>query len=180
MKKKRDTANVSYKNYLAVLLIFIFVIFGSLYIFEWYKVYKSEKLSSSYLVKTNTVVNVINNYDELKSVFLEAPDEYFVYISYANSQEVYNMEKDLQKLIIDYKLQDNFYYLDVTEMKNDKDFLERINSLLGLKDNKVTKVPTIVYFEEKMNSDNILTREDNNIMQSADFAQLLDIKGFQK
>ena len=165
------------KNYLLVIIIFGLVILGSLYICQWYKLYKIDKLATSYLVKTNTISNSINSYEEMDSVFSETANNYFVYISYTNSSEIYHMEKDLRKIINSYQLQDNFYYIDMTELMKENDYLDKLNNTLGLTKYKITKLPTIVYFDEQMNQDNILQRADNRIFQAADFVHMLDIKG---
>ncbi len=165
------------KNYLLVIFIFGLVIIGSLYICQWYKLYKTDKLATSYLVKTNTISNSINSYEEMNSVFSETANNYFVYVSYTNSSEIYRMEKDLRKIINSYQLQDNFYYIDMTELMKENGYLEKLNNTLGLTQYKITKLPTIVYFDEQMNQDNILKRADNQIFQAADFVHMLDIKG---
>jgi len=165
------------KNYLLVIFIFGLVIIGSLYICQWYKLYKTDKLATSYLVKTNTISNSINSYEEMNSVFSETANNYFVYVSYTNSSEIYRMEKDLRKIINSYQLQDNFYYIDMTELMKENGYLEKLNNTLGLTQYKITKLPTIVYFDEQMNQDNILKRADNRIFQAADFVHMLDIKG---
>lgn len=165
------------KNYLLVIFIFGLVIIGSLYICQWYKLYKTDKLATGYLVKTNTISNSINSYEEMNSVFSETANNYFVYVSYTNSSEIYRMEKDLRKIINSYQLQDNFYYIDMTELMKENGYLEKLNNTLGLTQYKITKLPTIVYFDEQMNQDNILKRADNQIFQAADFVHMLDIKG---
>lgn len=173
--KKID--GIPLKNYLLVIFIFGLVIIGSLYICQWYKLYKTDKLATSYLVKTNTISNSINSYEEMNSVFSETANNYFVYVSYTNSSEIYRMEKDLRKIINSYQLQDNFYYIDMTELMKENGYLEKLNNTLGLTQYKITKLPTIVYFDEQMNQDNILKRADNQIFQAADFVHMLDIKG---
>ncbi len=180
MIKGSKKNNQTIKNYLLAFIIFMTVIIGSLYIFEWYKVYQEEKLATSYLVKSDTIVNIINSYDEIAAVFSETADDYFVYISYTNEEDIYNMEKDLSKVINDYQIQDDFYYIDITELKKEPDYLVKLNKALGLEEYKITKVPTIIYVTAKMNQDNILLRADDNIMQAADFVQLLDIKGIHQ
>ena len=65
-------------------------------------------------------------------------------------------------------------------MKKDN-YLDELNKALGLEENKITQVPTIIFFKDGVvEDDSIITREDNNIMQAGDFAKLLDIKGIQK
>ena len=91
------------------------------------------------------------------------------------------MEKELKTIIDDYNLNSQFYYINVTEYKDKTNYIDQINEALNLYDNVITKVPTIVYVEDNhVSADNIIKREDNQLMSADDFQQLLDIKGFKK
>ena len=132
----------------------------TIYGFSWYNVLKENKVSQSYLVKTKVISNEIQSLEEGDAVFAEVPDEYFIYISYTGSEEIYNTEKQLKKVINDYELNDKIYYLNVTSIKDDKDYLEKINNSLKLEERKVV---------------DIITRNDDNMMNVGDFQKLLDI-----
>lgn len=180
MAKRSETRNIPLKNYIIAFLIFVGVVVGCWYAFEWYKVNQEEKLTKSYIVEAGTITNVIQSYEEIEAAFSEVPEDYFIFVTYLESEEEYELEKELNEVIKDYKLQDKFYLLDVTKMKNDTDYLDKINELLGFAEYKITKVPTIVYVEENMSEDNFVVREDNNMMQAADFVHMLDIKQIKK
>lgn len=171
------TRRIPKKNYVVAIAVVVVVVLLTLYIFQWKKVYDEGKISTSYLIKSNTISNEMKDLDEIESVFTEAPTEYFVYISYVNSEEVYNLEKDLKEVIDDFNLKDNFYYLNATSLMKETDYLEKINKAFGLTDQKITKLPTILFFRDgKLATDGIVKREDNQIIQASDFRQLLDIK----
>ena len=169
-KKKIENRFIPIKNYYIAAFVFIAIILVTLYIFKWYEVKQSEKYRESYLVTTETITLEINEENELKQVFLEAPEEYFVYIGYRNDKNVYNLERELKPIIEDYNLKDIFYYVDATELKNDKDYINMLNKTLKLNDEKINKIPTIIYFYEN----------DYEIVDTASFSKLLENKGFEK
>ena len=92
------------------------------------------------------------------------------------------MEKDLKKLIKEYKLQDKFYYINIDSIKSSDNKISLVNELLGLYDIKVEKVPTIIYVnkDNKVLRNNIITRKDDSLMEVGDFQKLLDINEISK
>ena len=92
------------------------------------------------------------------------------------------MEKDLKKLIKEYKLQDKFYYINIDSIKSSDNKISLVNELLGLDDIKVEKVPTIIYVnkDNKVLRNNIITRKDDSLMEVGDFQKLLDINEISK
>ena len=183
MKKENKAVEkkINSKNYVVVAVIFLILILGSLYLYKWYDVYTEEQVSTSYLMKTKTLVYEVKDLSEIEAVFSETPNEYFVYVSYTGSEDVYNLEEELKPIIEEYKLKDYIYYINVTDMMKKDNYLDELNKALGLEENKITQVPTIIFFKDGVvEDDSIITREDSNIMQAGDFAKLLDIKGIQK
>lgn len=174
---KSKTRNIPRKNYVIVFFIILAVVLLTLYIFQWYKVSKEGKIASSYLISSKTITYEIKDLDEITSVFSEAPEEYFVYISYVNSEDTYNLEKDLKNVIDDYHLKDNFYYFNATSMMKEDNYIDKINEAFGLKKQKIEKLPTILYFKNgSLVADGIVKREDSKIIEAADFIQLLDVQ----
>ena len=131
------------------------------------------------LVKEKIISNEIQSLEEVSDVFSEAPNSYFIYISYTGSEEIYNMEKDLKKVINDYSLNDSVYFLNVTSIKDEKNYIEKINKTLNLEDQKVSSIPTIIYYNEGKAVD-IIERKDNNMMNVGDFQKLLDVNRVTK
>lgn len=178
---KSKTRNIPRKNYVIVLCIILAVVLITLYIFQWYKVSKEGKMASSYLIHSKTIAYEMKDLNEISSVFLEAPEEYFVYISYVNSEEVYHLEKDLKSIIDEYHLKDNFYYLNVTSYMKEENYLDKINDAFGFQEQKIQKLPTILYFKNgSLAKDGIVKREDNHIIEAQDFRQLLDVQEITK
>ena len=83
------------------------------------------------------------------------------------------MEKDLKKVINKYELNDKFYYLNVSDIKEKKNYIDKINKSLKLEE-EIKQVPTIVYIREGKVVD-IIERSDDNMMNVGDFQKLLDI-----
>lgn len=176
---KKNEQFVPMKNYLIAAVVVVVIILLAWYAFAWYKVVNENRVSTSYLVKEKVVSNEIKSLEEVSTILSEAPTEYYIYISYTGSEDIYNMEKDLKSVIKDYGLSDKIYYLNVTDIKDKDNYLEDINKSLNLDDIKVSNIPTIVYYKEGTAVD-IITRSDNNIMNVGDFQKLLDRNRVEK
>ena len=170
--KKQKIKN---KKYLVALILFLAVIFLTIYIFKWYQVFNEKKITKSYLTSSHVITNEINSLDEIEDVFSEAPDEYYIYISYTNDKNIYDMEVDLKKIIKKYDLQDKIYYLNVDSIKDDAGYLEEINSALDLKEEKITNIPTVLYFKDhELVKGGIIRKDSNALMQASDLEQLIE------
>ena len=185
-KKNKKGTKVDYnatKKYLYIgglILILFFLCSGiyTLYNYETYGKYENSYLITNKEIPMNHILNINSASETLKSL----NGDYYIYISYTNSKEVYNLEKNLKKLITSYNLKDKFYYLNVNNIYNDPNFKDEINAYLGYRDAKVSSVPTIVYVNKDnvVRIENIITREDNNMMTLGDFQKLLDINEISK
>ena len=91
------------------------------------------------------------------------------------------MEKDLAKLIKKYDLSENFYYIDITDIKDTEGYIDKLNKSLGLTDIKITQVPTIIYFKDnEVLKNGIIERKDDKLMTANDFQKLLDLNNIEK
>ena len=170
---------VPVKNYVIVFLVAIGVIALVLYAFEWRNAIQKDRVSTSYLVKQKVISNEMKTLEELNDVFSEAPSEYFLYISYTGSEKIYKLEQELKVLIENYNLSEEFYYLNVTNIKNGEGYMDEINKVLNLEDRKITSIPTIVYFVDGKAVD-MVERKDNNMMNSGDFEHMLEANRIEK
>ena len=106
-------------------------------------------VTESYLLSTNTVYLEIDNIRELRSVLTETPSYYFLYISYIGDSNVYNLEKELKPLIDEYQLQNNFYFLNVTDFKDSNvNYREDIAEILGIDASIISDIPVILYYSD--------------------------------
>ena len=114
---RNKNKSLSMKNYLVACLLILGIVFVVLYFYKWHQVKEEEKYLNSYLVNTGTVNLEMSDIKEINTVLSETPSYYFVYISYTKEEDVYNLEKELKPLITEYDLQNNFYYINVTDIK---------------------------------------------------------------
>ena len=177
--KNAKSKKISSKKYLIAALLFFGTILLTLYIFKWYEVINNKKITESYLISSKVISNEINSLDELEDVFSEAPSEYFLYISYVNDKNIYDLEVDLKKIIKSYNLQDKMYYLNVD--KDDNQIIRDLNQVLNLNDEIITSVPTIIYFKDNtVVNGGIINKEENSLMQASDFEQMLEVLEVEK
>ena len=176
---KKNERYIPMKNYVLAAVVVVVMILLTWYGFAWYRVLKENKVSTSYLVKEKVISNEIQGLEEVSDVFLEVPDQYFIYVSYTGSEEIYDMEKDLKKVINEYSLNDSIYFLNITSIKDEEDYIDQINKALNLEDEKVSSVPTIIYFQDGEVVD-IIQRSDDNMMNVGDFQKLLDVNRVTK
>lgn len=139
----------SAKKYLIGLCIILAIIFLALYFYKWHTVLEQEKYYNSYLIETNTISLEMNDINEISSVLSETPNYYFLYISYTGDEDVYNLEEELKPLIDEYQLQNNFYFLNVTDFKDtNTNYKEDIADTLNIDRNIISDVPIILYFKD--------------------------------
>jgi len=174
MAKGKKNKKVPSRNYLIAVLTIAAVLLLTIYGFEWYKAYENEKLSTSYLMKSNTIFHEIKDLDSLDLILSEAPGEYFLYISYTNSRDIYNLEKDLKDVIEEHQLSDEFYFLNVTSIMDDEDFYKRLNAALDISF-EIKTIPIILYFRDRALHENGIVWRENQLFKAGDFAQLIDM-----
>ena len=145
-KKNKSNKYFPYKNYIYGLLIFIAIILLAWYVISWYNVKQTEKLMNSYLITSNTVTSEIKDLNEIIQVLKESPSEYFVYISYNNDEDVYRLEKNLKKIIDNYGLKDAFYYINITDYKENKDVYTKLNDSFNT--TRINNAPCILFFKD--------------------------------
>ena len=177
--KQKNEKFLNPKKYIYAILILLSGIMLALYVFEWYQVKKEERLMTSYLISSNTLESSINDLDALNQIRLETPSSYFIYNSYTGSEDVYNLEKGLKRIIDKYKLNDIFYYVDLTELKNtNENYLKEIKNKLSIK--KIENIPAIIYVSNgQIKNSDILDGVGDTLVKSADLEQLLDIYEFE-
>lgn len=144
-KKKNKKNNINFKKIFYFILGFLLIIFLIWYIISWKNVKQEEKLMNSYLITSNTLSVEIKDLSETVQVLKESPSEYFVYISYTNDEKIFNFEKKLKKLIDNYNLKDEFYFVNVTNIKDDENFYSEINDTFNTK--LISNIPSILHFK---------------------------------
>ena len=151
-----------------ILIIVLALLIAVIAIAKIAGVFDIKDYSKSYLLKHKVVTNEIvdNNLSIL-------PDkDAFILVTSLNNEEEYNLEKDLKKVIKDNKIKDNFYVYIYNE--NNKVNLNNIFQVTG-----DIKLPTILYYKNGKFVD-MVKREDQNMIEAADFVKLLDIYELSK
>lgn len=134
------------KNYVKLGIIIFVTVVLTLSASNLYRNYDNNKINVSYI---SSYVNVIN-YNELSDTIREMSSNSFLYVGYTGNKEVYSFEKKLKKVIKNEQLEDNFYYVDVTEKLNDINMVDEFNSLVGIIDSETIIFPAVIYFKNNM------------------------------
>ena len=164
--------NKNIRNYIYALLILIVGILLIIYIFQWYNVKNEERLMNSYLISTKTINSSINNLNSLTATMQEAPTSYFIYFGFTGNKDEYNLERGLKRVIDKYKINDIFYYIDLTNMINDSDYLNKIKKSLSI--NNLNRVPAIIY----INNNKVINVLDSSSLSAKEFEKLLNDLSF--
>lgn len=133
------------------------------------RMYKNNLYSESYLVNKGDFLKV--SCDELDKAIMG--EKSFIYVTNLGTKEEYKLEKKLDKIIKDYKLQDNFYLYEL----NDNCRSTALSSLQLTSNFK--KVPMILFYRDGVLQEQIV-RDDNEMLSDADLVKTLDIYEIKK
>lgn len=133
------------------------------------RMYKNNVYSESYLVNKGDSLKV--SCDELDKAIMG--EKSFIYVTNLGTKEEYKLEKKLDKIIKDYKLQDNFYLYEL----NDNCRSTALSSLQLTSNFK--KVPMILFYRDGVLQEQIV-RDDNEMLSDADLVKTLDIYEIKK
>lgn len=172
MKNKK---NIPPRNYLIIVILAISIIFGTMYFFEVKEINNKELTDESFLISTSTVSLIINTLEELETTLIESPNNLFIFTGYTDDLNEYNLEEDLKPIIDEYSLKDQFYYLDITELKNEENYFEDISKILGT---EIESYPVIIYIANDEAVNKIYSI--NEMIKSSDFENLLSLYEFEK
>ena len=166
---KNNETKMDYKIILIIVLALLIAVIG---IAKISGVFENKDFSKSYLLKNKVTTNELKK-EDISNVLLDK--EVFIFITSLNKDEEYNekeynLEKNLKKVIKDNNIKDNFYIYFIDSSTN-------LKELFGIDEN--TKVPTILYYKYGNLVDQI-KREDEQMMEAADFAKILDMYELSK
>lgn len=132
------------RNYLRLSMILFITIILTLLFCNLYKNSQKSKINEGYL--TDYVSNI--KYSELKNALIEVSNNTFIYLTYTGNQSIYNTEKDMKKVIKQKNIEENFIYVNCTDLLKDSDYLNQINNLIKLPNGKITKLPALIYYRD--------------------------------
>ena len=164
---------VPLKNYFIAILILIAIIAVFLYAKRAYEISVQNKISQSVLSR---LVGEIN-YEETDSVLLDTTADYFIYISYASDKKTYNLEKEIKKVISKYEIQDNFYYLNVTDEMEKANFIDKLNAKLNANIGSTNSLPVVLYYQDNELKSYLSSYTD--LFNIKDLENLLRENGYQ-
>ena len=156
------------KNYVILVGIAILIICACFAFYNVYNEVKDNNISSSPL-STHQVL-----YEDLTDTTVEMNADTLLLVSYVQDEEVHNNEKAIRKMLNKKNLLDNVLYLDVTEHKEQENFIEELNKTLKLEDNlKIDKIPAIVYYKDGIPT--ITIDSKNHLVNVGDFEHVIDM-----
>jgi len=148
MNYKNDTINSRHKWLICILTI-VAIICLILYFSKWHQVKTEEKYLQSYLITSKTINYELIDISEIDAL-IESPGEYLFYISYTEDKKIYDFEKNIKPIIDKYNLNDSFYFLNITKIKNkNKNYQQEIASKLNIDQKELHEIPVILYFKDQ-------------------------------
>ncbi len=152
---------INYKMIAIIILSFLILVLG---IAKVANVLEKKDFGKSYLLDKKIIVNKIDT--ENVNEFMQK-NESFIYITDSLGEEEYNLEKSLKEVILDNNLKDVFAVYIHDDKNVDLDSMFHLNG-------KEIKMPVILYYKNGQFVDAVV-RKDENMMEAADFSQLLDV-----
>lgn len=150
MAKEKKKANEEeeknlLKNYIILVVILLLVVGLTIYLCECFKVYNEEQKTIP--VIRGTLISEITEVD-LEPFLIENPST-IIYACTSSSDKCRSFEKDFKKVINKYGLQDTIVYLNLSNVVDQKAFVDEFNSKHEYKKGKLTtNYPVVIYFEE--------------------------------
>ena len=108
-------------RYVKLFIILLITVILTILVCNLYRNYENNKLNKSYISKYVTSISL----KDLSNSIVEAGDNTFVYFGITGSDEIYKMEKELKKIIIDNHMEDEFIYVNATKTN-----VSEVNDLL--------------------------------------------------
>lgn len=165
-----NTKKTSFRTTLDYILLLIAIVLGCFLLSKIYNIYKDSNLNVSVLERTVGTIQV----DDLENAKSEFMSDNFILISFTKSKENRKIEKNIKKIITEKNLQDNFYYLDATELMLEDNYIANLNKKFNLSgNNKIETLPAIIYYKNKEVT-KVLNNNYNGTLLYDEFAKLLD------
>lgn len=149
MKKSKRNNNIPTKKYVFTFLGIIGIFLLITWCFKWHQVKENEKYLKSYLVSSGAINLEMNDLNEIESVLSETSNDYYVYVSYTENEDIYNYEKELKPIIDEYNIKSDFYFLNIINIKKDnKNYKEELAKKLAIDKKNLNEIPVILHFDD--------------------------------
>lgn len=139
----RVKSNKYLRKFINYILLMITIILLCVISVKLHNIYKQNRLSTSVLTRTIGSIN----YDDINNTIGELTSDDYIIISYVKSENTRDIEKEIKNTIVDNNIQNNTYYLDVTDKMLEENFYQNLNSKFKL-NNKIVSVPAILCYED--------------------------------
>ncbi len=164
MEKK----TISFKNYIIVFILVLFVVLGSLYACSWYKTIKEYNLNKSVIADTVNKIEL-----ETLESYITDNSNFILYLSDSSDESIKSFEKKFKRYIKNNSLSNEMIYLDTKDY--DKELiLEVLLSYKSdnLKNLKNIPVPNILIFENAKIEDILYLRNSSiNRKEAVEFIE---------
>jgi len=131
------------KNYMIVIGMILLIISACFAIYNLYNIYQDNKITKSVFNKNEI------KYEDLGNISKDLSADTFLIIGYTQDSKVHQKEKDIKQLLKKNDLLDHVLYLDMSEKKNEENYLDDLNSVLKLEElDKIKNLPAIVFYHE--------------------------------
>lgn len=166
-------------NYMIAILIVIWIFMIVFFGYQLYKNHQIKLYQQGYFYHENVNIKKVQIGELTTLLSNNSNEDAFVLFNYRGQEETYKLEKDIYELLKANHLENNFYYVDMTDVVGQKDCSLSclINGELNTEEFKNT--PAVAYFKNGQLID-IAQREDQKVLEAADFAKILDIYEFRK
>ena len=153
------------KNYLIVFGMILLILSACFAAYNLRNIYNENKITKSVFEKNSI------KYDDITDITKDMSADTFLIIGYTQDSKVYQNEKEIKQLLKKQNLLDHVLYLDMSEKKNDENYLDDLNSKLNLDDiNKIKGIPALVFYREGK-----VTKVVSNGVRKDDVAQIIDM-----
>lgn len=173
-KKNNELREIPVSHYIIVGIIVVWIL---IFMYIGYKMtqnYRERLYDTGYFYHENIDIKKIS-LSEVTDVIPNSSST-FLFFNYRGIEETYDLEKEVYQIMRDYHLQDSFYYIDLTDIDVEKQVTE-IREVLGIE--TLLHTPAILYYQDG-NLIQIAQREDQKVLESADFVKVLDMYEFKK
>ena len=159
------TKTIPTKNYLIVVGMIVLIISACFAIYNLHGIYQENKITKS-LFNKNSI-----KYEDLSDITKDMSADTFLIIGYTQDSKVYQNEKEIKQLLKKQDLLDHVLYLDMSEKKNEENYLDNLNSTLKLEGTNVIKgIPAVVFYHEGE-----VTKVVSQGVRKDDIAQIIDM-----
>lgn len=161
-----------FRNYIILIVIFLFGAGLTLYLCKWYSVYEDYKKEIP--VIRDSLLEI--TYEDLDHYVMENPST-VIYMCTASNDTCRNYEKDFKKLVQKKELKDSIIYLNLSNLNQD-DFVNDFNSKYEFKNKLTTNYPAFVIFEDGAVTGLLQGRENKELTISStkQFLELNDVR----